>query len=217
MGSGLSSSQATNQPQTLLSPYTPKRDRGPSAQDVPNQASISGAYELPFGNVGATRRVAPTKLLGGWRLNWIVAMLSGFPFTPQVGSNQSGDGNTRNPDRPSVNPAFHGPVILGTPDRWYDPNAYLLPVSGTYGNLGRGVLRGPNLRAFDMSLFKNTAFTENIRLEFRAEFFNLLNHPNFGSPNPTVFTGGAISPSAGIISSTTTTSRQIQFGLKLIF
>ena len=64
---------------------------------------------------------------------------------------------------------------------------------------------------------KNTRLSERCNLQFRAEFFNLLNHPNFGTPNPIVFSGAAISPTAGLITSTATTSRQIQFGLKLIF
>jgi hypothetical protein len=69
----------------------------------------------------------------------------------------------------------------------------------------------------DASLFKTTSITERANLQFRAEVFNVMNHPNFGTPNATVFSSGAISPSAGLITSTATTSRQIQFGLKLIF
>ncbi|MGH9786927.1 MAG: carboxypeptidase regulatory-like domain-containing protein, partial [Terriglobia bacterium] len=140
-----------------------------------------------------------------------------FPFTPMVGSNRSGDGNMRNPDRPSVNPYFQGPVILESPNRWFDPNAFVLPTPGTFGNLGRGVLTGPGLATVDMSLFKTTSLSERTALQFRAEFFNLFNRSNFGAPNAIVFSGGAVSSSAGLITSTTTTSRQIQFGLKLIF
>jgi hypothetical protein len=69
----------------------------------------------------------------------------------------------------------------------------------------------------DVSLFKNMAVAERAALQFRAEFFNALNHANFGPPNATVFSGGAVSASAGLITATATTSRQIQFGLKLIF
>ncbi|HEX5229021.1 MAG TPA: hypothetical protein VFW44_14990, partial [Bryobacteraceae bacterium] len=73
------------------------------------------------------------------------------------------------------------------------------------------------LAEVDTSLFKTTAITERTSLQFRAEFFNVLNHTNFGVPNTTVFSNGAVSPSAGLITATATTSRQIQFGLKLIF
>jgi hypothetical protein len=83
--------------------------------------------------------------------------------------------------------------------------------------VGRGVLSGPGLATFDTSLFRNFKLRERTTLEFRAEFFNVLNHTNFGTPNATVFSGTAVSPSAGLITSTATTSRQIQFGLKLMF
>ena len=108
-------------------------------------------------------------------------------------------------------------MILGNPNQWFNPNAFKLPTAGTYGALGRGVYSGPGLAEVDASLFKNTAITERMNLQFRAESFNLLNHTNLGTPNATVFSAGAISPSAGLITTTTTTSRQIQFGLKLIF
>ena len=107
--------------------------------------------------------------------------------------------------------------MLGSPNQWFNPAAFILPPAGTYGNLGRGVFTGPGLADLDVSLFKTTAITERTSLQFRAEFFNVLNHPNFGTPNATVFSGSAISPSAGLITTTATTSRQIQFGAKLIF
>jgi hypothetical protein len=143
--------------------------------------------------------------------------LSGFPFTPQSGSNRSGDGDTRNPDRPSLNPNFTGPVILGKQSQWFNPDAFLLPTPGTWGNLGRGTYRGPGLATVDLSLFKDTAISERATLQFRAESFNLQNRANFASPNAIVFSGSSISPSAGLITRTVTTSRQLQFGLKLIF
>jgi hypothetical protein len=97
-----------------------------------------------------------------------------------------------------------------------------LPIAGTYGNVGRGTLTGPGLADVDVSLFKNTGITEKTTLQFRAEFFNILNRANYGPPNATVFsiTPGAppaISPSAGLITTTATFPRQIQLGLKLIF
>jgi hypothetical protein len=144
-------------------------------------------------------------------------MLSGFPVTPQVGSNRSGDGDTRNPDRPNFNPSFTGPVIKGQPNQWFDPKAFLPPAPGTYGNVGRGTLVGPGLASADVSLFKTTRLAERMSLQIRGEFFNVLNHANFATPNAAVFSGTAISGSAGLITATATTSRQIQFGMKLIF
>jgi hypothetical protein len=220
MNSGLTGAQAGNQSQMVMDPYDPRRDWGPSAYNIPNSFSLSGTYELPFGkgkpwaaNLGSFGE----RLVSRWQFNTIVTLQNGFPFTPVIGSNQSGDGDTRDPDRPSLNPAFTGPVVLGNPNEWYNPNAFILPVAGTYGNLGRGVFSGPGLTNVDASLFKDTAISEHVNLQFRAEVFNVLNTANFGTPNATVFSNGAISSSAALITTTATTSRQIQFGLKLIF
>ena len=220
MNSGLTGAQAQNQAQMVLDRNDLHRDWGPSALNPGSQASMMGRYELPFGahrhwlkNAGGIENA----IFGGWQLNGIVSLLSGFPFTPVIGTNRSGDGDTRNPDRPSLNPSFTGPVVLGQPGQWFNPNAFVLPAAGTYGNLGRGTLRGPGLADVDLSLFKNTAVSERASLQFRAEFFNVLNHPNLGTPNATVFSSGAVNASAGLITTLATTPRQIQFGLKLIF
>lgn len=220
MNSGLTGAQSNNQAQMVMDPYNLNRDWGPSALNVAQQASISLRYQLPFGHGQAmlnSLNGVGEKLLGGWQVNSIVTMLSGFPFTPQVGSNRSGDGDTRNPDRPNLNPAFSGSVIQGTPTQWYNPNAFVLPTAGTYGSLGRGVFTGPGLATADVSLFKSVAISERTRLQLRAEAFNALNRANFGTPNAIVFSGTSISPTAGLITTTATTSRQIQFSLKLTF
>ena len=220
VNSALTIAQGNNQPQMVMDRNDPKRDWGPSALNAAHQASLSGSYELPFGRGKrwlAGARGFEDKLVSGWQLNAITTLLSGFPFTPEIGSNRSGDGDTRNPDRPSLNPAFSGPVTLGSPNQWFNPNAFVRPAAGTWGNLGRGVLTGPGLADLDASLFKDVSLTEQFRLQFRAEFFNALNHTNLGTPNAIAFSGTTISPSAGLITSTATTSRQIQFGLKLIF
>jgi hypothetical protein len=218
--SGLTGAQANNQAQMVLDRNDLRHDWGPSALNIANQASFSAHYELPFGkgrpwlrNIGG----AGGKLVSGWQINGIATLLSGFPFTPQIGANRSGDGDTRNPDRPNLNPSFGGDIVLGKPNQWFNPNAFVLPAPGTYGNLGRGTFSGPGLADVDLSLFKNTSLSERANLEFRSEFFNVLNRANFGTPNAVVFAGTAYSGSAGLITATTTTSRQIQFGLKLIF
>ena len=209
MNSSLTGAQANNQAQMILDRNDLRRDWGPAAFNITSQGSISGTYALP---VAAGRR-----WLGGWQLNAITALLSGFPFTPQIGSNRSGDGDTRNPDRPSLKPGFAGPIIIGSPNEWFNSAAFVLPPAGTYGNLGRGAYTGPGLASLDVSLIKSFPVTENMSLQFRSEFFNVLNHTNLGTPNAIVFSGAAVSPSAGLITATATTSRQIQFGLKLVF
>ena len=220
INSALTGAQATNEAQMVLNRNSLRTDWGPSALNAEHQASLSARYELPFGRgkqwFGSVTGVSD-KFISGWQLNGIVTLLSGFPFTPQIGSNRSGDGDTRNPDRPSLNAAFSGSPIEGNPNQWFNPNAFVLPPAGTYGNLGRGVFNGPGLAEVDLSLFKNVAVTERINLQIRSEFFNALNHTNFGTPNAIVFSGTQISSTAGLITNTATTSRQIQFGMKLTF
>ena len=107
--------------------------------------------------------------------------------------------------------------MLGRPTQWFNPNAFVLPAFGTFGTLGRGTYEGPGLANADLSILKNIALCERSRLQFRTEFFNAFNRTNLGTPNAIVFSGAAISGSAGLITTTATASRQIQFGLKLIF
>jgi hypothetical protein len=212
VNSALTGAQASNEAQMVLNRNSLRTDWGPSALNAGQQASFSAHYELPFGGTGVAKKV-----LGGWQLNGIVSLLNGFPITPLAGSNRSGDGDTRNPDRPSLNSAFTGPIVTGNPNQWFNPNAFVLPAAGTYGNQGRGVLNGPGLADVDLSLFKNFSIAERFKVQFRSEFFNALNHSNFGTPNAIVFSGTQVSSTAGLITSTATTSRQIQFGMKLIF
>jgi hypothetical protein len=221
MNSALTGAQSNNQAQMILNRNNLRQDWGPSALTAANQGSVSANYDLPFGRsqrwLNDVSRVE-SKFVSGWQLNGIGTFLSGFPFTPLIGSNRSGDGDIRNPDRPSFSTVFSGgPIVTGNPNQWFNPAAFALPIAGTYGNLGRGTFSGPGLADIDLSLFKNTGITEKTNLQFRAEFFNILNRYNYGAPNTTVFSGSAVSPSAGLITTTATFPRQIQLGLKLIF
>jgi len=162
-------------------------------------------------------------MVSGWSVAGILTAQSGFPFTPQLSYNPSNNGDTRNPVRPFVNPNFTGPVILCNPNQWFNPKAFLAPPanSGFYGNLGRDTFIGPGLATWDFSAIKDTSLHERLNLQFLAEIFNLLNRANFNTPNLIAFTSSAsgtkVSGTAGAITSTATTSRQIQFGLKLIW
>src|SRR5882672_5060426 len=215
-----SSNAGTNQPKAILNPFNLALSRGIAAFSLRHQFNANFAYQLPFGQGqrfagGASGLV--NKLVGGWQWNGIVNAQSGFPFTPQIGANVSGTGDTDNPDVPNHNPAFSGPVILGRQEQWYDPRAFSLPLSGTFGNVSRGSLTGPSLTTFDTSLFKKISINEKWNLQFRAEAFNVFNHANFAEPSAVVFQGNNYSSSAGVITSTATTSRQLQFALKLLF
>jgi len=209
-GDSLNSTTSGGEPALVSNPFNLRADRGLANFDVRNVAAISGLYNLPFGR---------GKLYGGWTLNGILTLQGGFPFTPQLSYNPTRTGDTRNPVRPFVNPAFTGPVILGSPNQWFNPDAFLPPPnnSGFAGNLGRDTLPGPGLAALDTSLTKDTRILERLNLQFRAEFFNLLNHANFNTPNAITFTPTGVSPTAGLITSTSSSSRQIQFGLKLLW
>lgn len=220
INSGLTGAQSNNQAQMVLNRNNLRADWGPSALNAASQASLSALYEIPLGHGRRWMNDingVESKFVSGWQVNAIGTFLSGFPFTPLAGSNRSGDGDTRNPDRVSINPAFTGDAITGNPNQWFNPGAFLLPAPGTYGNIGRGTLRGPGLADVDFSVFKNTGITEKTNLQFRAEFFNLFKRFNYGPPNTTVFSSTSVSPSAGLITTTATNPRQIQLGLKLIF
>ena len=153
---------------------------------------------------------------------------SGNPLTLFVTRNRSRSqwAPSRGPgigqDRPSMAPGrTHQDAVLGGPDRYFDPAAFVLQPAGTLGNLGRGALIGPDLRSFDFSAVKNNRWAERMNLQFRFEAFNLFNRTNFGPPNLAAFAGAADNErplaTLGRIRSTVTSSRQIQLGLRFSF
>jgi hypothetical protein len=225
-GDSLNATAAANAPGLVSNPFNLHADYGLATYDARHIGVINAIHTLPFGKgqpLANNLEGWSDALVGGWSVNSIFAAQSGFPFTPQLSYNPSNNGDTRNPVRPFINPNFSGPVILGKPSRWFDPNAFLAPPanSGFYGNLGRDTLIGPGLATWDFSAFKTTTLHERLALQFRAEIFNLLNRANFNTPNLITFTsstsGTKTSGTAGAITSTSTTARQIQFGLKVIW
>ncbi|MSO19754.1 MAG: TonB-dependent receptor [Acidobacteria bacterium] len=126
------------------------------------------------------------------------------------------------PDTPPAGTALSRTIAagapLGTPELYFDPCAYSAPGARQLGNLARNTLIGPGAIAWNPALSKKTSITERTSLEFRAEFFNILNRPNLGIPASTVYNGtGAAVGTAGVINGTSTTSRQMQFALKLVY
>lgn len=221
-GDSLNATAAGNAPGLVSNPFDLRADWGPATYDVRSVGVIEASYELPFGTgrhfLSHLSGVAD-QILSGWSANSILTAQSGFPFTPQLSYNPSNNGDSHNPVRPFVNPGFKGPVILGTPKQWFNPAAFLAAPSGSgfYGNLGRDSLTGPGLATWDLSILKNTALRENLTLQFGADLFNFLNRANFNTPNTIVFTPSGASPTAGVITSAATTSRQIQFGARLLW
>jgi hypothetical protein len=216
-GSAWNTSVSANTPAYVMYPGNPRLDYGPAATNIRHAGAINGTWQLPFGH----------DLMSGWSLSGIATLQSGFPLSPQLGYNPTGNGDTRNPARPDRAPGFQGPFYSKTVKQWFNPAAFSAPYPGTFGDLGRDTLTGPGLSELDLSVAKSTAIREGLRAQFRAEFFNVLNHSNFTTPNPVVYSSGPTpktpaaeaqeSPTAGVISATATTSRQIQFGLKLLF
>lgn len=225
-GDSLNATAAANAPGLVSNPYNLAADYGLATYHVRHIGVINAIYSLPFGKgqpLGNSLEGWSNALVSGWSVNSIVTIQSGFPFTPQLSYNPSNNGDTRNPVRPFINPDFHGSVILGKPSQWFNPDSFIAPPasSGFFGNLGRDTLIGPGLATWDFSAFKTTTLRERHALQFRAEIFNLLNRANFNTPNLITFTsstaGTKVSGTAGAITSTSTSSRQVQFGLKLIW
>jgi hypothetical protein len=221
-GDSMNTSVATNSPAFVSNPLNPLRsDYGRASFDVRNAAVINATYDLPFGRGNAAgdnrwRNAA----IGNWQISGIETLVSGLPFTPQLSYNPSNDGDSRNPVRPSLNPAFTGSIIEGGAGQYFNPNAFIQPLANTYGNAPRNFLQGPGLAETDISVGKKFLFTERINLQFRAELFNIFNRTNFNNPNPVVFTSATTvlpSATAGVITATSTSSRQVQFGLKLLW
>jgi hypothetical protein len=197
--------------------YNVRAERGRSNFDVRQRLSVSYSYLLPFGKGRAflTNSGLATTLLSGWETFGIITLQTGRPFTVALLSEIDNSGTGRSilgfgaNDRPNVvgDPNISNP----SPSRWFNTSAFAFPPPGTFGNAGRNILDGPGYQNVNASLVKNTALTEGVTLQFRTEFFNLFNHPNFNLPDN--FLG---SPTFGVISSARD-PRHIQFGLKLLF
>jgi hypothetical protein len=199
-------------------------NKGPSAYDLTHRTVISYSYELPF---GSGKRLltggAAGKIAGGWQVNGITYWQSGPPAQINTqGDNANigtgaGSGNNQRPNL--VGDQFAGidssadikrrGVDSGT--FYFNRQAYAMPPLFRLGNLGKNTIRGPGASGTDFSLLKNTAITERINTQFRAEFFNILNQNNFGLPGLLLGT-----PTFGIINRSSG-GRVIQFGLKLLF
>ena len=198
----------------IQNPYDRKADRGLSAFDMRQNLVMNFTYEVPWSNLsGVTGR-----LLGGWQLSGIATLSAGTPVTALTSVNRSRSLAGTIPDRPNLKAGASNNPVLGGPDRYFDPSVFELQPAGFYGNLVRNTLIGPGFANVDFTLGKMTSVNERLKLDFRADFFNLLNRANFDLPNNKLFTSsGSRLGAAGSIRSTISTSRQIQFGLKLTF
>ncbi len=206
-------------------------ERGNNGPDYRHQFTSGFGYELPFGpHKHFASGDGPIRwAVGGWQLNGIITLYSGQAFTPLLSYDPTNTGSGA--PRPDVvgdpnaagsvaaNPTCQAPSQIHTLQYWYNPCAFAVPslypgqTSATYfGDAGRGILRGPDYTNVDLSLFKDFRLSEGTLLQFRAEAFNVFNHPQFGLPSNAVDVQGA-----GSITSTVGSSRQLQFALKFSF
>ncbi|MGH9354835.1 MAG: carboxypeptidase regulatory-like domain-containing protein, partial [Terriglobia bacterium] len=164
--------------------------------------------------------------IDGWQLGGVYKASTGQPFTPILGGDPLGEklDQTSEPPNRLVGPGCGSLVNLGNPNQYIRTQCLAFPSpSNLMGNLGRNVLIGPGISNLDFSVIKNTRvrmISENFDLQFRAEFFNILNRANFASStdNLAIFDPkGNPVPGAGLITFTQTPAREIQFALKLIW
>jgi hypothetical protein len=198
-------------------PYDLESEWAVSSYDAPHVLVANATWQVPAGSSHS--------VLNGWQLNGIVSLRSGYPFTPSLATpNWSRSGNIQGTaeDRPSVKPGTDPKrIITGNPNGWFDTSAFVLQPQGTLGNTPRNFLRGPGFANADVSLVKNQALVGGTRLQFRLEVFNVLNRANFAVPTRAVFAAAVPDevplPSAGKVTRTVNSSRQVQLGVKVLF
>ncbi len=222
--SGINSQDFSNNVQYVSDWYDLEHDRGLSAFHARHNFTANASWDIPF---GSGRRGLAGAVLGGWQLNGIATVRSGHPFSVELGFNRSGNLNTTGfsrHERPDLKAGCSPNPVLGGPDRYFDVNCFQLPVVNTRGNLERNSLIGPGLVSIDASLVKSFPLGGGRTLQVRIEAFNVPNRPNFAIPSGRIaFTGVAadgsptVAPTWGRITSTVTTSRQIQLGAKVTF
>jgi len=182
--SDIGQGQQTIEAQPNETNYNLMLDRGASNFDTTNNFRFNTLYH--FHDVASNNFAA--KLIHGWWTGSIVSAQSGFPFTPVLGTDNTLDNTTAASgyDRPNFGPTFNAAsVITHNTNEWYNPTMFSVPQAGTLGDVGRDSLRGPRFVDWDLTLAKDTKIKwlgEGGALQFRADFFNLLNHPNFGLP-----------------------------------
>jgi hypothetical protein len=186
--------------------YNLEGDYGLCGFQIKNRFNVSGTWDIPIGShlsgLGGT-------LVKGWQLNGILQIQSGSPFTPSVRGDPARVGSRYLPrfDRVCDGnlPSSEQSVV-----EFFDTSCFAPPEPGRFGSSGRNVIIGPGFKSADFSLFKNFRMTESSNLQFRAEFFNALNHGNYDQPGtrPGFSFGKILSES---------NKREIQFGLRMVF
>jgi len=187
-------------------------DRAVSDFNVPNRLTVGYVYALPFGperKFLSSAKGPVQQFLGGWQLGGIITLQSGMPFTVLTGRDLENIGDT-SAERP--NRIAAGNLANPTVGQWFNTAAFAMPAPYTFGNSGRNTLYGDGMAQWDCSVLKYFPIRETMKLQFRAEFFNLLNHPNFAAPSATMS-----SSNFGAETAMSVNPRTGQVALKLTF
>lgn len=199
----------------MPNPYDLGSQRGRSDFDVRHAFNANATWDGP-----ALRGRWYAPVLGAWTVSSTVQVQTGFPFSPRVGFDRARHRSSFGDldQRPVLAPGFDN-IVTGRPTQYFDPNAFLLPDAGYYGNLGRNVLTGPGLFALNVGLQKTIFSRERHQVRLRVEGFNVTNEPNLDVPSELrLFTSnGRRVAAAGRISTTSTPARQFQFALRWAF
>ncbi len=191
----------------LTNPYDFSIDQGLCVTNIKHNLVVNALYRLPFhGN----------RLKDGWQITGIETYRTGLPYTITTGFDQTLISNSFDQTRPNV---VAGCDITANQSvtHWFNPACFSLQDKGTIGNAGRSIGTSPGYVSTDFSLTKDTKVNERLSVQFRAELFNLFNHTNLGLPTAGAFTASGVAGNAGTITTIIGNSRQIQFGLKLLF
>jgi hypothetical protein len=218
---------AVNEAPTTQDPFNRKGDRGRSGFDIRHNFVANVVYELPFGGKSQ---------FGGWQISAIASVHSNVPFTPVLAFDNADVRSLFISERPDLIGNSYAGVCpngsrVGTPSCWFNPNAFAVPAPGQFGNAGRNILRGPGFAQGDLALQKGFQLTENTKITFGAEVYNLFNHPNFGVPSNTqsplslggngdaIFkdAAGDLADNVGRIFTTVGSGRQIQLDARVTF
>jgi hypothetical protein len=215
----------------VYNPSNAAADTGLSSFNRKHNFRVSAVYDLPLTAPGFLGGV-----VNGWQLTAIYSYLSGAPFSVGTIANRVDNATGANAARPNAVAGCDLYTGYQTLSTWFNPNCFTPPPVGTYGNAGRDTIIGPNLWGMDNSISKSwgiSKISEQFRIQFRAEAFNVLNHPTFLNPatgqaavfnaalSPAVATnpyaGVAPNSTVGKITATNSTPRQVQLALKIVF
>jgi hypothetical protein len=198
--------------------YLFSKDRGLSPFDLRHSFVANVNYRLPFATHSTGASGLRALAARDWNVGMLVRMRSGYPFSAISGVDTGLQVQGWAPEYPDLKTGAGSNPVLGNVDRWFDPNAFVLPPAGYIGTLTRNSIVGPDLKTVDLIVGKSITLGGRRELQLRFECFNLLNRANFGLPQNQVFnTNGTVREDAGRITTTATAARQIQLGIKAVW